>query len=56
MRLIGLDPGLRVTGWGVIEAADGRLRHVADGVVRSKTSDTMARRLCAIHDGGVDPN
>jgi crossover junction endodeoxyribonuclease RuvC len=51
MRLIGLDPGLRVTGWGVIEAADGRLRHVADGVVRSKISDAMAQRLCAIHDG-----
>ena len=51
MRLIGLDPGLRVTGWGIIEAADGKLRHVADGVVRSKTSDAMAQRLCAIHDG-----
>ncbi len=51
MRLIGLDPGLRATGWGVIEAADGRLRHVADGVVRSKSSDAMAQRLCAIYDG-----
>lgn len=51
MRLIGLDPGLRVTGWGVIDAADGRLRHVADGVVRSKSSESMAERLCAIHDG-----
>jgi crossover junction endodeoxyribonuclease RuvC len=51
MRLIGLDPGLRATGWGVIEASQGRLRHVADGVVRSKSSDAMAQRLCAIHDG-----
>lgn len=51
MRLIGLDPGLRLTGWGIIEAADGRLHHVADGVVRSKASDAMAQRLCAIHDG-----
>ncbi len=51
MRLIGLDPGLRVTGWGVIEAADGRLRHIANGVVRSKAADAMAQRLCAIYDG-----
>ncbi len=51
MRLIGLDPGLRATGWGVIEAADGRLRHVADGVVRPKTADPLAQRLCAIYDG-----
>ncbi len=51
MRLIGLDPGLRATGWGVIEATQGRLSHVANGIVRSKASDAMARRLCAIHDG-----
>ena len=34
MRLIGLDPGLRLTGWGVIEVEGNRLRHVAHGVVR----------------------
>ncbi len=50
MRLIGLDPGLRATGWGVIEAADGHLSHVADGVVRTKSSDTTARRLVDIYD------
>jgi crossover junction endodeoxyribonuclease RuvC len=33
MRLIGLDPGLRLTGWGVIEVDGNRLRHVAHGVV-----------------------
>ena len=51
MRLIGLDPGLRATGWGIIEAADGRLRHVADGVVRTKSSDSTALRLATIYDG-----
>ena len=35
MRVLGLDPGLRNTGWGVIELIDNRLRHVADGVVKS---------------------
>lgn len=46
-----MDPGLRVTGWGVIEAEGGRLHHVADGVVRSKPSDSLAERLCAIYAG-----
>ena len=35
MRLIGLDPGLRNTGWGVIEIDGHAMRHVADGTVHS---------------------
>ena len=34
MRLIGFDPGLQITGWGVIEAVGNRLTYVADGVVK----------------------
>jgi crossover junction endodeoxyribonuclease RuvC len=45
MRLIGLDPGLRHTGWGVIEAAGSRLIHVADGVVHSRAARPLAERL-----------
>jgi crossover junction endodeoxyribonuclease RuvC len=45
MRLIGLDPGLRHTGWGVIDAAGNRLIHVADGVVHSRDRDELAVRL-----------
>jgi crossover junction endodeoxyribonuclease RuvC len=45
MRLIGLDPGLRHTGWGVIEAAGNRLIHVADGVVHSRGARPLAERL-----------
>jgi len=45
MRLIGLDPGLRHTGWGVIEAAGNRLSHVADGVVHSRDGRPLAERL-----------
>lgn len=51
MRLIGLDPGLRVTGWGVIEAADGCLRHVANGTVRTRSGDGTAIRLSTLYDG-----
>jgi crossover junction endodeoxyribonuclease RuvC len=45
MRLIGLDPGLRHTGWGVIETAGNRLSHIADGVVHSRAGRPLAERL-----------
>ena len=45
MKLLGLDPGLRVTGWGVIEVIDNRLRHIADGAVTSDAEDSLAERL-----------
>jgi crossover junction endodeoxyribonuclease RuvC len=45
MRLLGLDPGLRHTGWGVIEAAGNRLTYVADGVVHSRDGYPLAERL-----------
>src|SRR5262245_31726925 len=51
MRLIGLDPGLRITGWGVIESEGNRLRHVAHGVVRSDDRRSLAGRLCQLFDG-----
>ena len=41
-RLIGLDPGLRATGWGVIDVAGNRLSHVANGVVQADTDGEMA--------------
>jgi crossover junction endodeoxyribonuclease RuvC len=49
MRILGLDPGLRRTGWGVIDVEGNRLRHVANGVVESKASDPLAARLVFIH-------
>jgi crossover junction endodeoxyribonuclease RuvC len=51
MRLIGLDPGLRVTGWGVIEMDGNRLRHVADGAVASDEDAPLASRLAQLYDG-----
>ncbi len=52
MRVIGLDPGLRRTGWGVIESEGARLRHVANGVVESDERLDLARRLVQL-DGGL---
>jgi crossover junction endodeoxyribonuclease RuvC len=54
MRLLGLDPGLRATGWGVIDATDNRLRWVADGVVRSKDDAPLAERLAQLYRGLVE--
>ena len=54
MRLIGFDPGLKNTGWGVIEHAGTRLRYVADGVVSSDPKADLATRLVQLHDGLVD--
>src|SRR3546814_4566756 len=51
MRLIGLDPGLRHTGWGIIDVVGNRLRYVADGTVRPNPKQDLARRLRALHDG-----
>jgi len=51
MRLIGLDPGLRNTGWGVIGVKDNRLAHVADGVVLTDPKLSLAERLVQIQDG-----
>ena len=51
MRLIGLDPGLRLTGWGVIEVEGNRLRHVAHGVIKVAAERSLAERLCELFDG-----
>ncbi len=53
MRLIGLDPGLGVTGWGIIDVVDNRLIHVADGAVRTDRSLPLARRLVYLADSLV---
>ena len=49
MRVIGIDPGLRNLGWGVIEVRAGRLSHVANGICRSEGEELPAR-LCSLFD------
>ena len=53
MRLLGLDPGLRNTGWGVIESDGYRLSHIANGVVSVSAGPSLAERLAELHDGLV---
>jgi len=54
MRLIGFDPGLRQTGWGVIESDGNRLIHIANGVVGTTASTALASRLVELYDGLVE--
>ncbi|MGR3367599.1 MAG: crossover junction endodeoxyribonuclease RuvC [Sagittula sp.] len=48
MRVLGIDPGLRHLGWGVIEVDGSRLRHVANGICDSEGTD-LALRLLSLH-------
>jgi crossover junction endodeoxyribonuclease RuvC len=54
MRVLGLDPGLRTTGWGIVETSGNSLRWVGDGVVRSDDKLSLAERLAQLHRGIVD--
>ena len=51
VRIIGIDPGLRRTGWGVIESDGVRLSYVASGYVSSDNDDVLAYRLREIFEG-----
>jgi len=48
MRVLGIDPGLRHLGWGVIDAAGSRLSHIANGTCHS-AGDDLASRLLSLH-------
>ena len=54
MRIIGIDPGLNATGYGVIEIERDECVHIHHGVVRTKTTATKAERLTAIRNGVRD--
>jgi crossover junction endodeoxyribonuclease RuvC len=49
IRILGVDPGLRSTGWGVIEAAGSRLGFVGCGSIQTDAATSLAERLAAIH-------
>lgn len=51
IRIIGIDPGLRRTGWGVVETLGNSLRFVAAGTVKSDDKASLAVRLRQLHEG-----
>ncbi|AXS41801.1 crossover junction endodeoxyribonuclease RuvC [Breoghania sp. L-A4] len=54
IRILGIDPGLRNTGWGVIDVTGTNLKFVASGTVVSTSSRALADRLVQLHDGLVN--
>ena len=51
IRILGVDPGLRRTGWGVIEVAGNALAFVAAGTIKAPLDGELAGRLLALHQG-----
>ena len=51
MRMLGIDPGLACTGWGIVEKHNHQLRHLAHGQIRTSTADADHIRLQVIFDG-----
>lgn len=50
-RVLGVDPGLNRTGWGVIEFRSGLIRFLASGLIKTKPVDATAKRLVLIDEG-----
>ena len=51
MKILGIDPGLQKTGWGIISYQDNRLRYVASGLIKTNAKHDMADRLAILHFG-----
>ena len=54
IRVLGIDPGLNITGYGVISVQASKISVVEAGIVRSKRSDDLGKRLGSIHEGILD--
>jgi crossover junction endodeoxyribonuclease RuvC len=50
LKILGLDPGLGTTGWGLIEADGNRLRHIANGQLKTDIAAPLPQRLAALAD------
>jgi crossover junction endodeoxyribonuclease RuvC len=49
VRILGLDPGLRNTGWGIVDTEGNRLSYVAHGVAKSESGDVLGSRLSQLY-------
>ncbi len=49
MIILGLDPSLTCTGWGVVRSEGSRLTHIANGQIKTNTKAPMAERLALLH-------
>ena len=49
MRILGIDPGLQKTGWGIVESSGNSLHYVASGLIRPNTKGVMSERLATLY-------
>jgi len=54
IRIMGIDPGLQKTGWGIIDVDGNRLKHVANGIIRTQAKGALSERLLQISNGLED--
>ena len=54
MKILGLDPSLSSTGWGIIEVENNRIRYVADGVIKTNTGLDLASRLSKPDEAAIE--
>ena len=54
VRIIGVDPGLASTGWGVVESSRGKLRYIAHGCIETSSEQPRGERLEFIHKSFLD--
>jgi crossover junction endodeoxyribonuclease RuvC len=50
MRILGIDPGTGVTGYGIIDVEGNRIRHVDNGIIKTRSSEVLPLRLKTIYD------
>ena len=51
MKILGIDPGTRITGYGLLERRGNRLVHIDNGIIATRSSHSLPERLKVIHDG-----
>lgn len=54
IKILGIDPGLRVTGFGIIEIRGSQLRYIASGCIKSNADDDLPKRLHTLFTGLVE--
>lgn len=51
VRILGIDPGLQKTGWGVVESHGNSLKYISSGLIQTKSKDAISLRLSCLHHG-----
>lgn len=51
IRILGIDPGLQKTGWGIIETHNNSLKYISSGLIKTQTKESLAQRLATLYHG-----